>query len=84
MYNGGFGVILREADKRMLHFRVFACLIFSVKRVDILDELAVQQVERNVFGAYSRAFAAVGASASYMETRMMWNIFSSKLSAAAF
>ena len=67
MYNGGFGVILREADQRMLHFRVFACLIFSVEGVDILDELSVQQMERNVFRTYSGAFAAVGASARYME-----------------
>ena len=53
MYDRGFSIILCEADKRMLHIGVFACLIFTVYLVDILDELTVKQVKRNMLGAYS-------------------------------
>ena len=53
MYDRGFNVILSKADERMLYISIFACLIFAVEFVDILDELTVKQVKRNVFGTYS-------------------------------
>ena len=44
----GLGVGFREIDQRMALADLLARLIFAVKLVDVLDELAVQQMQRNV------------------------------------
>ncbi len=45
----------------------FARLIIAVKLVDVLYELAVQQVQRDMLRTDARAFAAVGAAAGDVE-----------------
>ena len=63
----GLTVVQAVGAKRGLCFGILAGLVIAVKRVDILDKLAVKQVERNALRAYARAFAAVGASAHHVE-----------------
>ena len=42
-------------------------LIFPIEAVNILDELAVQKVQRNVLRANAGTFAAIGAATDHME-----------------
>ena len=58
---------LGVVDERSAASDLCARLIFAVELVDVLDELAVQKVKRDVLRAYSRALSAVGASSGDVE-----------------
>ena len=53
MYYGRLGVFFCEGSQRVTGFRIAACGVIAVKLVDILDELAVEEMERNALGTYS-------------------------------
>ena len=58
------GVVYQRCSRAYLS----ACLIFAVEFVNILNELTVEQVKRDVLGANSGAFATVGAASCYVES----------------
>lgn len=60
-------VFLGEVHQRRTAACLCTCLIFAVIGVDILDELPVQQMERNVLRTYSGAFSAVRTAACNVE-----------------
>ena len=60
-------VVFAVSAKRRLSIGIFARLIVTVERVDVLDELAVEEVEGDILGTYSGAFAAVGATSCNVE-----------------
>jgi hypothetical protein len=63
----GFKVLGRVVYERCSGTNLSTCLIFTVERIDVLDELTVEKVEGNVLRAYSGAFTAVGATACNVE-----------------
>src|SRR5699024_6271232 len=54
--------------KRGSRFQISSCLILSVKFIDILDELPVEQVKRDSLRTYPAALAAVRTSSCHMES----------------
>ena len=67
MNDGRLYIVLSKADKGMSYVGIVTGLIITVKCVDILDELSVEEVKRNMLGTYSGAFAAVGTSSGNVE-----------------
>ena len=67
MYYRRLYVIKRVVNQRAPLVNNFACLIFTVKLVNILNELSVEQMERNVGRTYARALATVGATTGNVE-----------------
>ena len=65
--HAGLGVVCTEAGQGSFAFQVGSGLIVTVDGVDILDELAVEQVQGNSLGADPAAFAAVRATPGHME-----------------
>ena len=62
------GVFSGEAGQRTSCFRIGTGLIFTVKCVDVLDELAVEQVQGDALRTYTTAFTTVGAAACHVES----------------
>ena len=67
VYDRGLTIVKCKVHKRRLCIHIAAGLIFAVKGVDILNEFPVEQVQRDTLGAYTAAFAAVGAAACHVE-----------------
>ena len=63
----GLGIFSGEAYERCTASRLCACYVLAVDLIDILDELSVEEVERDALRTYSAALATVGASARNVE-----------------
>ena len=64
----GLTVIFGVSTKRGLGVRILACLIGAVELVDVLDELAVQQVQRDVL---EEMYGEAGKTAKRAEAYMI-------------
>ena len=65
--DGGLGVFGGEAYERSAASCLCTCYVLAVDLIDILDELSVEEVERDALRTYSAALSTVGASARYVE-----------------
>ena len=65
--NARLYVVEGKARQRALCLRIDTGLELTVKFVDILDELAVEEMQRNALRAYAAALAAVCAAAGNVE-----------------
>ena len=65
--DGRLTVVLAEIHERRAGVKIGAGLIVAVKLVDVLDELAVEQMQRDMLWTDAGAFAAVGAAGDDVE-----------------
>ena len=65
--DGGLGVFSGEVYERCAAACLCACYVLAVDLIDILDELSVEEVERDALRTNSAALSAVGASACDVE-----------------
>ena len=67
VYGGRLRVVRAVVCERRAGEGFLPRLIFAVVSVYVGDELSVQEVERDVLGAYARAFSAVCAASGNVE-----------------
>ena len=67
MYDAGLAIALIEVLQRMALADFIARAVFAVEFIDILDEFAVKQMQRDALGADTAALTAVGAATGHME-----------------
>ena len=65
--DGRLTVVLTEIHERRAGVKIGSGLIVPVKLVDVLDELAVEQMQRDMLWTDAGAFAAVGAAGDDVE-----------------